>query len=246
MSHALTALVPLAALIGLIHTLVGPDHYIPFVMMSRARGWSPGRTAAVTALCGIVHVAASVVLGGIGIAAGIAIAQLEAVESTRGTIAAWLMIAFGIGYAAWGFWRFSRSRRPHKHIHIHNDSIVHIHDHDHGQTGSPAEHHRVKHDHSHGGASRPVTPWVLFLIFLFGPCEVLIPLLMYPAANESLSGLVLVTAVFGATTIGTMLVLVLVLSHGLKSIRLGRLENHSHTLAGITIALCGGLILIGF
>ena len=33
-----------AASIGFIHTLLGPDHYLPFVAMSAARGWSSRRT----------------------------------------------------------------------------------------------------------------------------------------------------------------------------------------------------------
>ena len=57
--------------IGLLHTLVGPDHYLPFIVMGRARKWSLGRTAWITTLCGIGHVGSSVLLGMIGIAAGI-------------------------------------------------------------------------------------------------------------------------------------------------------------------------------
>lgn len=30
--------------IGFIHTIVGPDHYLPFVVMSKARNWSLSKT----------------------------------------------------------------------------------------------------------------------------------------------------------------------------------------------------------
>ena len=33
-----------AAMIGVVHTLTGPDHYVPFVAMSRVGGWSLLRT----------------------------------------------------------------------------------------------------------------------------------------------------------------------------------------------------------
>ncbi len=240
-SDALIALVSLAALTGLVHTLAGPDHYLPFIVMSRARNWSAGRTAWITFLCGLGHVAGSVILGSLGVAAGLAIASIESVESMRGDVAAWLMIAFGLAYMVWGFWKVRR--RPHAHAHQHDGGEVHIHAHDH----APHGHHGIKHSHDHDGSApaRSITPWVLFTIFAFGPCEVLIPLLMYPAAQESVQGLILVTAVFATATIGTMLVMVLSLSFGLRAVKLGWLERHTHAVAGLTIACCGGLILLG-
>jgi hypothetical protein len=38
-----------AAAIALTHTVLGPDHYLPFVALARARRWSVARTATVTA-----------------------------------------------------------------------------------------------------------------------------------------------------------------------------------------------------
>jgi sulfite exporter TauE/SafE len=49
-----------------------------------------------------------------------------------------------------------------------------------------------------------LTPWILFLVFVLGPCEPLIPILMYPAAQSSITGLVAVTLVFALTTSITM------------------------------------------
>ena len=236
-SDELLGLISLAAFTGFLHTLAGPDHYLPFIVMSRSRGWSRYRTAVITFMCGLGHVMGSILLGGIGIAAGYAITRMEQVESARGDLAAWLMIAFGLVYAAWGVKRAWR-RKPHTHTHAHKGGLVHTHRHM----------HEEKHVHVHVDekkSSRSITPWILFTIFIFGPCEVLIPLLMYPAAKESLLGLVLVITVFAVTTIGTMLVMVMALSFGFKIIRLGWLERHTHALAGFTIALCGVLILLG-
>jgi sulfite exporter TauE/SafE len=234
MNDALITLISAAAVTGFVHTLVGPDHYVPFVMMSRARKWSHGKTAAITVLCGLGHVLGSVALGAIGIAAGIAISRIESVESARGAMAAWLMIAFGLVYAAWGLKRMWR-KRPHSHLHVHEDGEAHRHTHT----------HLSDHAHVHD-EKKSITPWVLFTIFVFGPCEVLIPLLMFPAAQESLLGLIVVTVVFGVTTIGTMLVMVMALSYGFSAVRLGWLERGTHAVAGLMIAICGALILVGF
>ena len=84
MSQELIVLVGSAALIGSIHTVIGPDHYLPFVAMSKARQWSHRKTLWITAICGAGHVLGSVVLGLVGIAAGITVRSLELFESQRG------------------------------------------------------------------------------------------------------------------------------------------------------------------
>jgi sulfite exporter TauE/SafE len=236
-SDPLIALVMLAAATGLIHTLAGPDHYLPFVVMSRARGWSWSKTGLITVVCGLGHVLGSVVLGSIGIGAGIAISSIESLESARSSVAAWLMIAFGLVYAAWGLRHLVRNR-PHTHRHVHGNGEVHTHRHTHSD--------QHVHVHTESGSMRSLTPWILFTVFVFGPCEVLIPLLMFPAAQESLMGVVLVTTVFGAATIATMLTVVLALRFGFQAVRLNWLERNTHAVAGFTITLCGVLILVGF
>ena len=106
------------------------------------------------------------------------------------------MIGFGLAYAAWAFWRSLRGH-THAHLHTHADGTVHTHAHD----------HRREHLHPHG-VGRGVTPWALFLIFAFGPCEALIPLMMVPAVVQAWPVLVAVIGVFGAFTVGTMLAVV--------------------------------------
>ncbi len=230
MSSELWLLTLTAATLGFVHTILGPDHYVPFVMMARAGGWSRSKTLWVTFGCGLGHVLSSVLLASIGIALGVALARLEAIESVRGELAAWLLIGFGLAYTTWGLWQ-GLKKRPHRHLHTHADSTVHSHVHSHTE-----EH---VHVHAHTAEAARLTPWILFTIFIFGPCEPLIPLLMYPAARSSVWGVVLVTLVFSTTTITTMLVTVLVARAGLLRIAFGTLEHYLHAFAGATIALCG-------
>lgn len=75
-----TNLMPLyitAATIGFVHTVFGPDHYLPFVVMSRARKWSLMKTALLTLFCGLGHIMSSIVLGALGILLGIGVMKLE-------------------------------------------------------------------------------------------------------------------------------------------------------------------------
>ncbi len=87
-----------AASIGFFHTLLGPDHYVPFIVISKARKWSLTKTNFITFLCGLGHVGSSVLIGFIGIMLGVAVNKIILIESTRGSVAAWLMIAFGLAY----------------------------------------------------------------------------------------------------------------------------------------------------
>ena len=66
-----------AASIGFIHTLFGPDHYLPFIMMARARNWPVYKTAWITFLCGLGHVGSSILIGAIGITVGASIGRLS-------------------------------------------------------------------------------------------------------------------------------------------------------------------------
>jgi nickel/cobalt exporter len=227
-SQGLTILILTAASLGFIHTLMGPDHYIPFMVIARARRWSFLKTAWVTVLCGVGHILGSVVLGLAGIALGIAVTKLEAVESFRANLAGWALIVFGLLYFVWGIRKALRNR-PHSHRHFHEEKDEHTHTHV----------HHEDHLHVHSGESPGVTPWVLFTIFIFGPCEPLIPILMYPAAQGNFMGVVWVTVVFGAVTILTMTGMVLISSFGITFLPLGRLERYSHAFAGATICLCG-------
>jgi len=235
LSAEMIALLGTAATIGLGHTLLGPDHYVPFIVMAKARKWSATKTTVVTLLCGIGHVGSSILLGAIGIAIGAVLVKLEWIESFRGDLAAWLLTAFGLAYLIWGIKRAIRNR-PHSHMHPNLYDDEHAHEHS----------HHGEHLHVHESTeTKSVTPWVLFTIFVFGPCEPLIPVLMFPAARENTLAVIAVAAVFAAATIGTMLTVVLVCGFAVNWLPTGRLERYSHALAGAAILICGVAIHLG-
>lgn len=210
-----------------IHTLLGPDHYLPFLALSRANRWSPARTLAITAACGAGHVLSSVLLGTVGIGAGVVLSRLQRIESLRGALASYLLIGFGLAYAVWGL-RQARRARLHSHAHGHTDGTVHDHPHA----------HALPHRHLHVSSGR-LGPW-LMIIFGLGPCEPLIPLLMFPAAVHGPKGILVVSAVFGVTTVAAMLACVgagLGGLDGLPGIRPA--ERFGHAFAGVAIASCG-------
>jgi sulfite exporter TauE/SafE len=215
-----------AASIGVVHTLIGPDHSIPFVAMSRAGNWSARKTLWVTAGCGLGHVAGSVLIGLLGFALGVVAMKLEAFESWRGDTAAWMLIAFGLAYLTWGIMQAVR-KMPEAHVHVHVHGVG---------AGDAAS----------GAATASVwTPWLLFLVFVFGPCEPLIPLLMYPAAKASPWAVAAVVAAFTLATVATMTLTVMVMRFGMSFLHLPQLIRFSHAFAGLAILVCGMLVKFG-
>jgi nickel/cobalt exporter len=211
------ALSATALSVGAIHTLLGPDHYVPFAAMSHAGGWSAGKTLRVTVACGLGHVAGSVVLGLLGLAVGVAVMKLELVEAVRGDVAGWMLVVFGAAYLAWGLVAAAR-RQDHRHDDRDEDVTA---------------------------TAGVWTPWLLFLVFVFGPCEPLIPLLIYPAAQANGFAVAAVVTAFAAATVGTMVVAVLAMRYGAAVARVPRFERFSHALAGLAILACGLLVKLG-
>jgi len=139
-----------AVTIGSLHSLA-PDHWIPIAAVSRARGWSAGRTARIALLCGLGHVTVSVLLGLLALLFGVSL--IERVGAHMASVAGLLLIGFGAAYALWGM-RHVIAHRLHGHHHHHYD---HVHDPSRATIGS------------------------LFAIYCADPCVAVIPILFAAA-----------------------------------------------------------------
>lgn len=226
--------------------MLGPDHYVPFLAMSRARGWRPRKTLGIAAACGVGHLTASLGLGVIGVVTGLALSEVERFQAGRGRLAGWLLIGFGLAYLAWGIKR-AIGRRPHSHWHAHGDGTLHRHQHVHAGQHLHAHDAEAEsgHGHTRAGSARRITPWILFTIFLFGPCEPLIPLLMAPAAGGDWWQVALVAGTFSVATLTAMLGAVAIGMAGVERFHFARLERYGDALAGAAVTVCGLLMNYG-
>jgi ABC-type nickel/cobalt efflux system permease component RcnA len=229
-----------AATLGFAHAALGPDHYLPFVMMARAERWSCVGTTVVTLLCGIGHVASSAAVGALLVVLGMKARDWSGtpwatLHAWRGAAAAWALMGLGVAYLIWGLVRAKRGR-AHTHLHAHENRTVHRHPHS----------HTANHLHAHVSGRRSITPWILFTIFLLGPCEALIPLMLAAWALSDLSGMVWVIGAFSVTTVVTMVACVAVLLAGVSRLPFSKVERHAHAIAGLSLALCGaGMRFLG-
>ncbi len=96
-------------------------------------------------------------------------------------------------------------------------------------------------------ATTSMTAWVLFIVFVLGPCEPLIPLLIWPGAKMSLFAAAVVVLAYAVTTVLTMCCCALALFQTAGSLpHLGLdLHRYAHALAGSAVLICGLLIKSG-
>jgi len=233
MQTELEILIITAISIACLHTLTGPDHYIPFIALSKSRGWSFGKTLWWTIICGCGHVWSSVLLGLGGAAIGWSLSKVSWMENVRGGIAGWVLLLFGLTYGIWGLARAIQNRK-HKHFDTYEDGSIYVYEHKHGETVQPKERYKV-------------TPWVMFIVFLLGPCEPMIPLLYFPAAKNSWTGMLILIIVYTFFTLLTMSAMVVLGYYGIVFLKTDKLERYMHALGGLTIFICGaGMIFTGW
>lgn len=233
MPGELQILIITAITIACLHTVTGPDHYLPFIALSKARGWSFGRTLIWTVICGCGHVWSSVLLALGGSAIGWSLSKVSWLENVRGGIAGWVLLVFGLIYGIWGLIRAYKNK-PHKHFDTYEDGSIYVYEHKHGEAVQPKERYKV-------------TPWVMFIIFLLGPCEPMIPLLYYPAAQHSWHGMFLLILVYTFFTLATMIVMVVLGYYGIAFLKTEKLERFMHALGGLTLFICGaGMVFMGW
>lgn len=216
-SLTVSALLITAFLTAMIHTIAGPDHYLPFIAIAKSRDYSLKKTLFWTFVCGIGHIASALIVALLFIyfSHWLSEANFLWIEENRGNIAAYLLIGLGLAYLLWALRHRWMDKKLHKH-HYKNDDAN----------------------------SKSITPWVLFIIFVLGPCEALLPIL---TASSVMGSAVVIssTIIFSLTTIITMMVLVTLGVLGVSALRFRGLEKYAHEIAGATIMLCGIAIICG-
>lgn len=75
-----------------------PTHWLPFVLVGRAQQWSGARVLSVVTVAGLAHIATTALVGGLIVAAGLALDQW--VEGLLPHLSAVLLFLFGAFYLA--------------------------------------------------------------------------------------------------------------------------------------------------
>jgi hypothetical protein len=225
LTQAGLALVLTTIITAVVHTLI-PDHWLPFVLVSRAERWSRRRTITLTAASGLLHVTLSIALGLAIVAAGrgaeLAVGGLkQRLESLSG----WMLLGFGLAYMLWFLVRGG---------HVHSFGI-----HPHHEPTDPDPPGRL------GVRLKDLSGYTLTFVVGFNPCILLIPLVLGAAQLSALT-LVVVAVAFALSTIASMVLVTLAGLHGTSRLTSPFLTRYGEALSGGLIALTGlGVLLAG-
>jgi ABC-type nickel/cobalt efflux system permease component RcnA len=225
-----------AAATAAFHTLI-PDHWLPFVLVGRARGWSGRTTAAVSGLSALVHTILSLALGLAALTLEQSVARVVGERLERGS--GILLVVFGTAYALWA-WR--------KGGHFHpGGALFHARDegdHCDGHEGPVS----VDHLHYHADdawigkeAGKGAVP--LALIVGLNPCVLVLPI-MVATADQGAGALALVTMAYSITTIALMVGLSVAGVVGARRIPVPAVARHMETASGLLIAAVGLVFLM--
>lgn len=218
----LLALMLTAGTVGALHSL-GPDHWVPFAALARARNWTPMRTARLAMVCGAGHVTVSAILGILAVTIGRE--TVEAFGTSLHDSAPLMLIGFGFAYMTLALWRISRQKLMHHVDHLEGTP------HDHG------------HGHRHHDHGKKLTEWGLFVLFCCDPCIALIPMIV-AASTGGWSAIGAVVLVYELTTIAAIVVLVQAAHAGARRLRLAWIDRYGDAVAGGVIVLLGAVVTV--
>lgn len=233
-SPVLTTIAATGFTVAFFHAAI-PTHWLPFVLVARARGWGRSKTLAVTALAGLGHVALTSLLG-LGIAwFGF---RLEEKVEWFSRLAGGLLLAF----AAYYFWRqWSGTGICHHHA-----------------PGSP--HHANEHcgdekEQSHWQEELKGSPIVssqagewaaisgLFVMLTLSPCEGFLPVYL-SGVQFGWKGFVVLSVILAVATLAGMTLFTWLALLGFDRFRLKKFERIEAGLLGGLFAVLGLLILL--
>ena len=245
MIQTLTILVATTIMTAVFHTLI-PDHWLPFVLVARSRGWDTRRTAAVTATSASMHVGFSIALGLVfyllGRQAEAAVGIGESLERLSGG----LLMAFGVGYAGWflvrGGHQHSFGMHPHHTPEVpHPASTPHPHD-LRGEAASGPAGASVRGDGARTRRER-LSGAALAFVVGFNPCVLVIPYI-YLAGKMGAVALAAVALAFAVSTIACMVGVVVLGLKGTARIESPFLARYGEAVSGIIIAVTGLVFML--
>jgi ABC-type nickel/cobalt efflux system permease component RcnA len=220
---------------ALFHTFI-PDHWLPFVLIGRARNWSLRTTAFVSGGSALLHAGLSIALALLVLAIGQRAAHASGAVLERAS--GILLLAFGAAYAIWA-WRKGGHFHPGGAL-LHGRSSEDC-DGREGDSGPDHLHYHADTDIIHGKAGRSA----LYLAAIIGlnPCVLLLPVVL-ATAERGIPAIVLVTGAYAATTTLITMGLSVAGVAGSRRLALPWGARYMEPLSGALIAVLGLVLLL--
>lgn len=233
-SAVLTTIALTGFTVAFFHAAI-PTHWLPFVLVARARSWSRGKTLGVAAFAGLGHVLMTSLFG-------FAIAwfgfELDArVGRWFPWIAGGLLVAIGLYY----FWRQLAGGVLHHHAPGGHEPGPHC---GHGQAKS----HWAEEVADSELATKHAGDWTaisgLFLMLTLSPCEGFLPVYL-SGVQFGWRGFAILSGILAVGALGGMMIFTWLTLLGLERLELQKLEKYEAALLGFFF--CGlGVLLVLF
>ncbi len=218
-------LVGTAAAAAAGHALI-PDHWLPYVLMARARGMSRGRAAVMAAAGAVAHLFSTVLVGLLFALAG----DMVATSISAGLDRAVGLVVIGLGLyfvsRGWPVW--PREAGPHDQE-------------PHGEEGSGRA--EAEHRHAHPHPRRAGSDYTLGAILGIRPCAEAIPIFLAASTKGVFSSLAAVAA-WSTVTVISMVGIVWLSARGLETLRFAWLGRHGQLISGAIIVAVGVATLL--
>ena len=220
--------------VAFFHAII-PTHWLPFVLVSKARGWGRGKTLAVSAFAGLGHVALTSLLG--LVIAWFGFQLDEHAEKLFPKIAGGVLLCIGAFY----FWRQWRGGV--------------LHHHPPGGQHQPSEHCGHEADHSHWDdelkdtslVSKKTGDWAaisgLFMMLTLSPCEGFLPVYL-SGVQFGWRGFVVLSLILAVGTLAGMMIFTWLTLVGLEKVPVQKFERYEAGMLGTIFTVLGLLLLL--
>ncbi len=232
-----TALATIAATgftVAFFHAAI-PTHWLPFVLVARARGWTRTKTLAVAALAGLGHIGITSLLG--LVIAWFGFQLNERIGSAFPWVAAGVLWCIG-GFYLWRQW--------HGGV---------LHHHLKGGSHQPSSHCGHEQEHSHWEDEIKDTPLVssrkgdwaaisgLLVMLTLSPCEGFLPVYL-SGVQFGWTGFFVLSAILAVGALAGMMLFTWLTLVGLEKVELKKIERWEAGLLGGIFTLLGVIVVL--
>jgi hypothetical protein len=236
--HAASTLTAIAALgfpVAFLHAAI-PTHWLPFVLVGRARRWSRMHTIAITAAAGLCHVALTSILG--LLIAWFGFKLNESLGHAFVWIAASVLGLLGLYY----LWRqITGAGVMHHHppgsAHHAQESCGHEHNETHWEReldGTPLVSNRATESAALGG---------LFVMLTVSPCEAFLPVYL-SGVQFGWKGFVVLSAILAVAALAGMTLFTWLALVGFEKIRVQHFERREAGIVGTIFVLLAVVVVL--
>jgi nickel/cobalt transporter (NicO) family protein len=231
----LTTIAALGFTVAFLHAAI-PTHWLPFVLVGRARGWSKAKTMGVALGAGVGHVALTTVLG-------LAIAWFGfKLHATVGEVFPWIAGAVLALLGGYYLWRQTTGRGI-------------CHHHPPGSSHHADEHCGEEHEHTHWDEELKDTPLTssragdtaavggLFVMLTVSPCEAFLPVYL-SGVQFGWRGFIVLSAILAVAALAAMTLLTWLALIGIDRVRIQRFERHEAGLLGAMFLVLAVVVVL--